>query len=137
MHSSLDPDDGQRITAEAQRTAERAALRKVRSLVDELEDGERHNRSRQLRLILAGACVIAAVFVFVAMPKPAEQVAKTRGECEWAIYHARMEERRAALNKLAPPPSAREIGDALRAASAATQAAAQAACAAAEDHAPA
>ena len=104
-----DPDNADRIGANTQRTVERTALRKVRSLVDELEASEARQRRRQKILVAAVAIAFAAILAYVAIPESREDIAARRAQCEYAFYLAKTQARRELLAQQSPALPQKEL----------------------------
>jgi len=72
------------------RTVEKTALRKVRNLVDELQDEDKQQRGMQKWVIATGAVVAIGVFAWVTMQKQRDTAAEARGACELAQWQQRV-----------------------------------------------
>lgn len=83
--------DQARIADNVSRTVDKAALRKVRNLVDDLEVEQRNFNVRQKWAVGGGLAVLLAVLVIISLRKSGERPDALRLECEqreWQNAHA-------------------------------------------------
>jgi hypothetical protein len=89
---STDPGniDKQAIADNVARTVDKAALRKVRGLVEELEAEDTLWRRQQKWIILVGAVGVIAALVWVTLSKQRDAAAEARQACELAEWQKRV-----------------------------------------------
>ena len=82
--------DTHAIADNIDRTVDKAALRKVRNLVDELEAEDSLWQRQQKWIMLGGAVVAIAALVWVTMSKQKDTAADARMACELAEWQQRV-----------------------------------------------
>lgn len=82
--------DKQAIADNIERAVDKAALRKVRGLVDELEAEESLWRRQQKWILLLGAVCVIGVLTWVTVSKQRDEAAEARGACELAEWQKRV-----------------------------------------------
>lgn len=84
------PENRDAMAENIDRAVEKSALRKVRNLVDELQEEDEKQRGMQKWIIAAGAVVAIGVFAWVTMQKQRDTAAEARGACELAQWQQRI-----------------------------------------------
>lgn len=89
---SNDPSniDKQAIAENVERTVDKAALRKVRGLVDELEAEHSLWQRQQKWILLTGAVGVIAALTWVTISKQRDESAEARRACELAEWQKRV-----------------------------------------------
>ena len=82
--------DTHAIADNIDRTVDKAALRKVRNLVDELEAEDTLWQRQQKWIMLGGGVVAIAALVWVTMGKQRDTAAEARQACELAEWQQRV-----------------------------------------------
>lgn len=82
--------DKEAISANIERTVDKAALRKVRGLVDQLEAEDSVWRQQQKWVILIGAAGVIAALAWVTISKQRDEAAEARRACELTEWQQRV-----------------------------------------------
>jgi hypothetical protein len=90
MNPDPTPIDKDAIAANIERTVDKAALRKVRGLVDELQAEDTLWRRQQKWIIAGGAAITLAAFAWITMAKQKDAEAEARQACELKEWQQRV-----------------------------------------------
>ncbi|MBL8515620.1 MAG: hypothetical protein JNM76_01515 [Betaproteobacteria bacterium] len=97
MNTDPTPTDKDAIAANIERTVDKAALRKVRGLVDELEAEDTLWRRQQKWIIAGGAAITLAAFTWITVAKQKDAAAEARQACELNEWQQRVAALRAEI----------------------------------------